>query len=126
MNFDNFTVNAQEALLKAQQAAAGHDQQVVDTPHLIRGIFDQDEHTPSFLLQKCGVSVAAVKDAVDQAIDTYPKVSGGEKQYLSSHSNDVIKSAQKLAKEMGVEFAFPTQTVHLFNEKVRDTFSQNQ
>lgn len=104
MNFDNFTVNAQEALLKAQQAAAGHDQQVVDTPHLIRGIFDQDEHTPSFLLQKCGVSVAAVKDAVDQAIDTYPRVSGGEKQYLSSHSNDVIKSAQKLAKEMGDEY----------------------
>lgn len=104
MNFDNFTVNAQEALLKAQQAAAGHDQQVVDTPHLIRGIFDQDEHTPSFLLQKSGVSVAAVKDAVDQAIDTYPKVSGNEKQYLSSHSNDAIKNAQKFAKEMGDEY----------------------
>ena len=38
MTYDNFTIKSQEAILKAQQIAAGNDQQNVDTVHLIKGI----------------------------------------------------------------------------------------
>jgi ATP-dependent Clp protease ATP-binding subunit ClpB len=34
MTYDNFTIKAQESILKAQQIAAGYNQQQVDTTHL--------------------------------------------------------------------------------------------
>jgi ATP-dependent Clp protease ATP-binding subunit ClpB len=118
MNYDKFTVNAQEALLKAQQAAANHGQQVVDTPHLLRGIMDQDEEVPTFVLQKAGVNMNALKQALEQSIDSYPKVSGNEKQYLSSHSKDAIQNAKKLAKDLGDEYiALETLLLALVKDK---------
>ena len=57
MTYDNFTIKSQECILKAQQIAGGHDQQMVDTPHLIKGILMTDENVPKFLLQKMGVNV---------------------------------------------------------------------
>ena len=38
MTYENFTVNAQEAILKSQQLAGSLEQQGVDTIHLIKGI----------------------------------------------------------------------------------------
>ncbi|MEM6965278.1 MAG: hypothetical protein AAF573_10965 [Bacteroidota bacterium] len=36
MTYDNFTIKAQECILKAQQIAGGNEQQLVDTTHLIK------------------------------------------------------------------------------------------
>lgn len=118
MNYDNFTVNAQEALLKAQQVAAAHGQQVVDTPHLIKGIMEQDEEVLTFVLQKSGVNIQSLRSGLETLIDTYPKISGNDKQYLSSHSNDTIKEAKKLAKELGDEYiALETLLLALIRDK---------
>jgi len=48
MTYDNFTIKAQECILKAQKIAAGYDQQTVDTPHLLKGILEIDENVPNF------------------------------------------------------------------------------
>ena len=37
MTYDNFTIKAQEAIIKGQQQAKKLDQQQVDTVHLLRG-----------------------------------------------------------------------------------------
>ena len=37
MTYDNFTIKAQEAILKAQQRAGKLEQQGVDTVHLMKG-----------------------------------------------------------------------------------------
>ena len=42
MTYENFTIKAQESILKAQQIAAGLDQQQVYTVHLIKGILETD------------------------------------------------------------------------------------
>ena len=42
MTYDNFTVNAQEAILKSQQLAGSLDQQGVDSVHLVKGIMETD------------------------------------------------------------------------------------
>ena len=49
MTYDNFTINAQEAILKAQQLAGSMEQQGVDTVHLIKGIIETDEKLAEFL-----------------------------------------------------------------------------
>ena len=38
MTYDNFTIKAQEAIIKGQQEAGKLDQQQVDTVHLLKGI----------------------------------------------------------------------------------------
>ena len=104
MTYDNFTIKAQEAILKAQQLAGSLDQQSVDTPHLIRGILDVDENVTTFLLQKMGVNMPALKVALDTAVKSYPKVEGTSKQYLTDDANKALAQAKKLLKEFEDEF----------------------
>ena len=104
MTYDNFTVNAQEAILKAQQIAGGLEQQVVDTTHLMKGIMETDPRLTDFLLQKANIPVPALKRDINLEIEKYPKVQGGEKQYLSNDANKALAKAKNLLKEFGDEF----------------------
>lgn len=104
MTYDNFTVNAQEAILKAQQIAGGLEQQVVDTTHLMKGIMETDPRLTDFLLQKANIPVAALKRDINLEIEKYPKVQGGEKQYLSNDANKALAKAKNLLKEFGDEY----------------------
>ena len=99
MTYDNFTIKAQECILKAQQIAGGNDQQMVDTPHLIKGILLTDEHVPQFLLQKMGVNLPTLQRRLDEVIKTYPRVEGTDKQYLTNESNKALSRAKKLLPE---------------------------
>ena len=104
MTYDNFTIKAQESILKAQQLAGSFDQQTVDTPHLIRGIMMTDEHVPQFLLKKMDVSIPRLQKELDDAIRTYPKVEGADKQFLTNDSNKALSRAKKNLKEYGDEY----------------------
>ena len=104
MTYDNFTIKSQEAIAKGQQIAAGYDQQTVDTPHLIKGMYETDEDLFKFLLQKTGVSFSGLKDKINAEILRYPKVEGTEKQYLTNDANKALSTAKTLMKEFGDEF----------------------
>ena len=105
MTYDNFTIKAQESILKAQQLAGDNNQQMVDTAHLLRGILVEDESVAGILLKKIGVSPAALETELDKLIAAIPKIQGGvEKQYLSSEANKVLSKAKQLAKEFGDEY----------------------
>lgn len=104
MTYDNFTIKAQESILKAQQIAAGMDQQQVDTPHLIKGIMETDENVTNFLFQKTGLSTIALKTKIDTAVKAYPKVEGSEKQFLTNEANKALSRAKKMLKEYGDEY----------------------
>ena len=54
MTYDNFTIKAQEAILKSQQIAGGFEQQGVDTVHLIKGIIETDPKLSEFIFNKMG------------------------------------------------------------------------
>jgi ATP-dependent Clp protease ATP-binding subunit ClpB len=104
MTYDNFTIKSQEAIAKAQQIAAGFDQQTVDTPHLIKGMYETDEDLFKFLLQKTGVNFQNLQDKINAEITRYPKVEGTEKQYLTNDANKALSSSKVLMKEFGDEF----------------------
>lgn len=104
MTYDNFTIKAQEAIMKAQQIAAGISQQTVDTTHLLKGIIETDENVAAFLFQKVGISMPILKKQLDDIIKTYPKVQGTEKQYLSNDANKALSRAKKSLKEFGDEY----------------------
>ncbi len=105
MTYDNFTIKAQESILKAQQLAGENNQQMVDTAHLLRGILVEDESVAAILMKKIGVNPAALETELDKLIAAIPKIQGGvDKQYLSSEANKVLSKAKTLAKEFGDEY----------------------
>jgi len=104
MTYDNFTIKAQESILKAQQIAGGLEQQNVDTTHLIKGLIETDEKIAEFLFQKMGVNMNQLRMELEKAIKGYPRVEGAQKQYLTNDSNQALSRAKKLLQEFGDEY----------------------
>jgi len=52
MNFNNFTIKSQEAVQKAVELVQSNGQQVVETPHLLKGIMLTGEEVLQFLFGK--------------------------------------------------------------------------
>ena len=104
MTYDNYTIKAQEAILKSQQLAGHLDQQGVDTVHLIKGIIETDEKLAEFLLQKMEINVAVLIRELNKALENYPKVSGVGKQFLTNDSNQALSRAKKQMKVFEDQF----------------------
>jgi len=104
MTYDNFTVNAQEAILKSQQLAGSMEQQGVDTIHLLRGIIETDPKLAEFLFAKLGINMVSLKREINTELEKYPKVHGGDKQYLTNDANKALATAKKLLNEFSDEF----------------------
>ncbi|XOV95380.1 MAG: ATP-dependent chaperone ClpB [Bacteroidota bacterium] len=103
MNFNNYTIKSQEALQKATELASGNGQQVIETGHLMKAILQSDENLISFLLKKTGTNRANMESKLDELINTYPKVSGGQ-PYLSNQAAAALQKAEKQLKAFGDEF----------------------
>ena len=103
MDFNKFTIKAQEAIQEALNTAEQQGQQVIEPLHILCGILKSSEQIASFLLQKAGANIENTKRQLNDTLRTLPKVSGGN-PYLSRESNQVITKAQETAKRMGDEF----------------------
>ena len=103
MDFNKFTIKAQEAVKEALDLVEQQGQQVIEPVHILCGILKSSEQIASFLLQKAGANIENIKRQSDDAVRSLPKVSGGN-PYLSRESNQVITKAQDKTKQMGDEF----------------------
>jgi ATP-dependent Clp protease ATP-binding subunit ClpB len=104
MTYDNFTIKAQEAILQAQQIAAGYEQQSVDTCHLLKGMLKTDDSVVDFLLKKAGTSFQRLEAEIDKLIWDTPKVQGSDKQYLTNDANKAVAAAKTLLKDFGDDY----------------------
>ena len=103
MNFNNFTIKAQEAVQKATEIAAGNQQQAIENAHLLKGLLLVDENIVSYLLKKLNVNLNRLNETLDQQIAAFPKVSGSE-VYLSSEASSALQKAQSYLKEFKDDF----------------------
>ena len=103
MNFNNFTIKAQEAVQKASEIATGNQQQAIETAHLLKGLLLVDENVISYLLKKLNVNINRLNETLDNQIASFPKVSGSN-IYLSADVNSVLQKAQGYLKEFKDEF----------------------
>ena len=104
MTYDNFTIKAQEAIIKGQNFAKELDQQQVDTVHILKGILETDEELSEFLFQKMDISVPSLKKKLTSEIRKYPKVEGTDKQFLTNDANKSLSAAKKNLKAFGDEY----------------------
>ncbi|MFC1223048.1 ATP-dependent chaperone ClpB [Pedobacter sp. BG31] len=103
MNFNNFTIKAQEAVQQASEIAQGNQQQAIETAHLLKGLLTVDENVVSYVLKKLNVNLNVLNQNLDAEIARFPKVSGSN-VYLSSNANSVLQKAQTFLKEFKDEF----------------------
>ncbi|MDR0737555.1 MAG: ATP-dependent chaperone ClpB [Prevotellaceae bacterium] len=103
MNLNNFTIKSQEIVQHAIQMAQSASQQAVDSGHLLKAMLADNEGITGLLLRKLGVALPALTKAVNDAVEHYPKVTGGE-PYLSSYANKALQKAQEYATKMGDQF----------------------
>jgi len=103
MNLNNFTIKAQEAIQKASEIASGNQQQAIENAHLLKALLLVDENVVSHLLKKLNVNINRLNEALDQQINSFPKVSGSN-IYLSSATNSALQKAQGYLKDFKDEF----------------------
>lgn len=100
MNFDNFTIKAQQAVQRAVERATQNGQQAITPVHLLAGVLDVGENVTRFLFGKLGVNEKALQAAVDGELQRQPRVSGGQ-PYLDQDSNNLVLRAQDIARRDG-------------------------
>ena len=103
MNLNNFTIKAQEAVQKAIEVAQANNQQMIEPAHLLKGVMVVGEEVTSFLFQKLGVNSHNLERVLDNEIESYPKVSGGDPM-LSRETNGVFQKALDFTSKMGDRF----------------------
>lgn len=103
MNFNNYTIKAQEAIQKASELASNNGQQAIESGHILFGVIKSDENIPAFLFKKLAVNQKNFEAALESVINAYPKVSGGD-PYLSNDASKALNKANSYLKEFGDEF----------------------
>ncbi len=101
MNFDNFTIKAQQALQQAIDRAQQNGQQAITPVHLLAGVLAVGENVTQFVFGKMGVNEHALQAAVKSELQRQPRVSGGGSPYLDQEANDVVTRAQSIASKGG-------------------------
>lgn len=101
MNFDNFTIKAQQALQQAIDRAQQNGQQAITPVHLLVGVLAVGENVTQFVFGKMGVNEHALQAAVNSELQRQPRVSGGGSPYLDQEANEVVTRAQSIASKGG-------------------------
>jgi ATP-dependent Clp protease ATP-binding subunit ClpB len=104
MDFNNYTIKAQEAVQKAQEIAYAGQHQAIDTAHLLKGLLLSDDNLISNLLGKFNLNINQLNTKLDGIIASYPKVSGAGQQYLSNEANKVLLEANLFKQELKDEY----------------------
>ena len=103
MNYNNFTIRAQEALQHAVQRASELHQQSITPAHLLYGVLEVGENVTQFLFGKTGVNAQVLTATLNKHLQSLPCVEGGE-PYLDNESNKVLNAAQEIARKDGDQF----------------------
>ena len=103
MNYNNFTIRAQEALQQAVQRASELHQQSITPAHLLYGVLEVGENVTQFLFGKTGVNAQVLTATLNKHLQSLPRVEGGE-PYLDNESNKVLNAAQEIARKDGDQF----------------------
>src|SRR5687768_7379331 len=109
LNPDRLTVKAGEAFNDALATARRNGNPLVYDTHLLLALLAQDEGIVVPILQKLGISVAALRAELERESARYPKQSGAQPS-LARELTAVFDRAEVEAKELGDEYV---STEHL-------------
>lgn len=105
MNLEKYSERVRGFIQAAQQAALNRDNQQFTPEHLLKALIDDDEGFAASLIERTGGTPKAAELGVDSALESLPKVQGGNGQlYLAQPLAKVFSTAEDLAKKSGDSF----------------------
>ncbi len=117
MNFNNYTIKAQEVIQKAVTLAKNNGNQALEPVHLLKAVMTEGDTIVKFLLQKLDIAPTMIERPLDNELARLPRVNGGE-PYLGNDANRVLETATTIAKRMGDQYVtIETLLLALFEEK---------
>jgi len=110
MRFDKLTIKGQEALSEAQSLATSRGHSQIQPAHLLRALLAQPEGSTVPVLQKLGVAVDPLLQAVELLLERQPKVHGGAQPQINAPLSGALEAAFGEADAMKDEYV---STEHL-------------
>jgi ATP-dependent Clp protease ATP-binding subunit ClpB len=105
MDYDRYTLKAQEAIQDASAEARRRDHSQVDVEHLLLALLRQEEGVVPALLERIGVDRGAVEAENEASLAAKPKVFGETSQlYLSPYASTAIAKAEAEAAALKDDF----------------------
>ena len=103
MNFNNFTIKAQEVIQKAVELTRTSGNQAVEPEHLLKAVITEGDAVVNFIFQKLDINPGSVERPLEAALQKLPRVSGGE-PYLSNPTSQVLDKANDIASKNGDQY----------------------
>jgi ATP-dependent Clp protease ATP-binding subunit ClpB len=116
------TTKLQEALADAQSLAVGNDNQYIDPAHLLSALLNQDDGGARSLLQRAGVNVGALANALRGALERLPKVSGtGGDVQVGRELVQLLNLADRESQKRGDQFLSSEMVLLALTDDKSDT-----
>ncbi len=103
MNFNNFTIKAQETVQKSVSIARSQGNQAIEPVHLLKAIMTEGDSVMKFLLQKLDIPSTMIERPLDEELKRLPHVNGGE-PYLSNEASAALEKATEYATHNGDQY----------------------
>jgi len=104
MRFEKMTIKLQEAFSKAQNLCSREGYQAIECEHLLIELIRDAETITPVLLKKVGADPNSIIAKLKEVVNKFPRVSGGEKVFISKTLNEVGLKAEEIADSMQDEF----------------------
>ena len=113
MNLEKLTNRSREALMAAHNLAIERSHQEIHAVHLLSALINQDKGLIPSLLQKIGIAVNVLNEAVEHELQTQPAVrgEGATQVYNARDFSEALVKAAAIAETMKDEFV---SVEHLF------------
>lgn len=105
MNYEKFTLKAQEAVRDAASLAQNHDNPSIEPEHILLALLDQEEGVIPSLCERIGVDLGLLTSELSARIEKLPKAYGSASQvYLSPAASKALAKAEAEAAAIKDEF----------------------
>lgn len=105
MQFDKYTIKAQEAIGQAQQLALQYNHQEIKSEHLLLALIRQREGIVPSVLAKLEVDINDLEAFLVRKLEQLPSVhGGGSGQYAGNELNTVFNRAIQEAAKLKDEY----------------------
>jgi ATP-dependent Clp protease ATP-binding subunit ClpB len=104
MQFDKFTLKAQEALATAQQIAMAKSNTVLSPLHLLSAILQDDDGMAAMILKLIGSNIGRIREMTESEINRLATGTAGPQIMPDPVFNQLVLDAQNRADKMGDEY----------------------
>ena len=111
MNYDQFTLKAQDAIQEANSIAQQEDHSEIGTEHLLLALLEQEDGVIPPLVERIGLKVSTLIQQVEDLLATYPRITGNAQISFSPEAQKIIAKAEKEVSALKDEYL---STEHLF------------